>query len=77
MNRLSYLIIVAASVAFIATTTTVVQSQDFGFPEETGLSKDKQNANVSQFIQIKQMIHVWYFPICVLNNLISRLSVTA
>lgn len=50
MNRLSYLIVVAAFVAFIATTTTVVQSQDFGFPEETGLSKDKQNANVSQFI---------------------------
>lgn len=39
-----YLIVVAVLAAVIL---SVVHSQDLGFPEETGLPKDKQNANVS------------------------------
>lgn len=31
----------------VAVIVSLVHSQDFGFPEESGLAKDKQNANVS------------------------------
>lgn len=33
----------------VAVIVSLVHSQDFGFPEESGLAKDKQNANVSWF----------------------------
>lgn len=32
--------------AVVAIVLSFVVAQDFGFPEETGLPKDKQNANV-------------------------------
>lgn len=43
-NQTTYLIL---CVAIVAVIFSFVNSQDFGFPEETGLSKDKQNAQVS------------------------------
>lgn len=43
-NQTTYLIL---CVAIVAVIFSFVTAQDFGFPEETGLSKDKQNAQVS------------------------------
>lgn len=39
--------------AYLVTVVALllVNGQDFGFPEETGLSKDKQNADVSTAIR--------------------------
>lgn len=40
-----FLVVVCSAVAF-----SVIHAQDFGFPEETGYSKDRENANVSGWI---------------------------
>lgn len=47
-NRMTYFMATLAFIVAISLTAAMVHSQDFGFPEETGLSKDKQNAQVSQ-----------------------------
>lgn len=48
-NQTTYLILFVAIVAVIF---SFVNAQDFGFPEETGLSKDKQNARVSIYLTV-------------------------
>lgn len=47
MSRTAYFLFFASTAAILI---TLAHTQDFGFPEETGLSKDKQNANVSDNI---------------------------
>lgn len=47
MSRTAYFLLFASTAAILI---TLAHTQDFGFPEETGLSKDKQNANVSDYM---------------------------
>lgn len=47
-SRQNYLIcFVATAVCCLIPLLLPVYGQDFGFPEETGLQKERQNANVS------------------------------